>query len=54
MIVSVDKQPVVKFDDLLSYLVRHTTPGQKAALGVLREGKTVTLEVTLAARPSQN
>ena len=34
--------------------VRHTTPGQKVALGVLRDWKTVSVEVTLAARPSQN
>lgn len=52
VIVSIDDQPVHRFDDLLSYLVRHTQVGQTVALQVLRAGKTMTLEVKLGARPA--
>ncbi|MCC6187489.1 MAG: PDZ domain-containing protein [Anaerolineales bacterium] len=52
VIVSIDDQPVQRLDDLLSYLVRPTQVGQTVALQVLRAGKTMTLEVTLGARPA--
>ncbi len=54
VIVSIDDHPVSRFGDLLSYLVRHTEVGQSVALKVLRNGKTVPLEVKLAARPTSN
>jgi 2-alkenal reductase len=52
VIVSIDGHPVQRFDDLLSYLVRHTTVGQTVTLQVLRAGKDVTLDIELAARPT--
>lgn len=52
VIVSIDGQAVKKFDDLLGYLVRHTSVGQTVTLGVLRDGKTISVAVTLAARPT--
>jgi len=54
VIVSVDGQAVKQFDDLLSYLFRHTAVGQKVTLGVLRGGKNATVTITLGARPTTN
>jgi len=52
VIVSVDGQAVKQFDDLLSYLFRHTAVGQQITLGVLRGGQTTNITITLGARPS--
>ncbi|MBI3360850.1 MAG: trypsin-like peptidase domain-containing protein [Chloroflexi bacterium] len=52
VIASVDGQPIKKFDDLLSYLVRHTSVGQEVTLGILRDGKPMDVRVTLGARPT--
>jgi serine protease Do len=52
VIVAIDGQPVKAFDDLVTYLVRSTEVGQDVSLTVLRRGVEMTLEVTLAARPS--
>jgi serine protease Do len=51
VIVAVDGQAVKDFEDLVTYLVRHTEVGQTITLNVLREGKEVSVQVTLAARP---
>ena len=51
VIVSADDQPINTFDDLLGFITNDTTVGQKVTFGVLRDGKTITIEVTLAARP---
>jgi len=53
VIVAVDGRPVQQFDDLLSYLARNTEVGQKITLTVLRGGKEMTVDLTLAARPQQ-
>jgi serine protease Do len=52
VIVSVDGQAVKQFDDLLSYLFRHTAVGQQITLGVLRGGQTTNVTITLGARPT--
>ncbi len=52
VIVAIDSQAVRQFDDLLSYLARSTEVGQKVTLTILRDGKEMILDVTLAARPS--
>jgi serine protease Do len=54
IIVAIDGTQVSKFDDLIRYLARHTEVGQKVQLSVLRDGKTVAVDVTLAARPSSS
>ena len=54
VIVSINGTQVPKFDDLIGYLERSTTVGQTVQLSVLRDGKTVQVDVTLAARPSSN
>jgi S1-C subfamily serine protease len=51
VITSIDNQPVVEMNDLIAYLARSTQVNQNVTLGVLRDGKQQTLDVTLAARP---
>ncbi len=53
LITGFDDLPVTRFDDLLIYLARYTSPGDKVTLTVLRDGKEIQVELTLAARPSQ-
>jgi serine protease Do len=52
VIVSVNGSPIKTFDDLITYLARSTDPGQKITLGILRDGKAMNVDLTLAARPS--
>jgi S1-C subfamily serine protease len=51
VIVTADDQPINTFDDLLGFITNDTTVGQTVTFGVLRDDKTITIEVTLAARP---
>lgn len=51
VITAVDKVEVKNFDDLLSYIFLHTQSGQKVELTILRDGKPMTVTVTLASRP---
>lgn len=53
VITAIDGQPVRKIEDLISYLATDTVVGQKVTLTILRNGKEQSLEVVLAARPSQ-
>lgn len=52
VITAIDGQQVLTMDDLIAYLARNTTVGQKVTLTILRDGKQQTVDVTLAARPS--
>ena len=54
VIVAIDGQPVRQFNDMLSYLARNTEVGQTITLTVLRDGKEMTVDLTLAARPEQS
>jgi serine protease Do len=51
VIVSVDGRPIQTFDDLLSFISNDASVGQTVTFGVLRDGKTINVDVTLAARP---
>jgi serine protease Do len=51
IVTAVDGQPVNSFDDLLTYVAVQTTPGQTIQLTVLRDGKQVTVPITLGVRP---
>ncbi len=53
LIVAIDGQPVDEFEDLVTYLVRSTSVGQTVTLTLLREGRQETVQVTLAARPTE-
>ena len=52
VIVAIDGQPINHFDELLSYLVRHTKAGDQVTLSILRNGQPMDLKVTLGARPT--
>ncbi|MCB9007305.1 MAG: trypsin-like peptidase domain-containing protein [Ardenticatenaceae bacterium] len=54
VIIGVDNQPIVEFDDLLGYLVQQTVVGQTIELQILRDGQPQTINVTLAARPASS
>jgi len=51
LIVQIDSQPIIDFSDLNGYLVFNTAVGQKLTIKLLRQGKPVTLTLTLGARP---
>lgn len=51
LVVEIDGQEIRNFSDLNSYLVFHTTVGQTIEMTVLRNGETVTVPLTLGARP---
>ena len=52
VITAIDMQPVHTMDDLIAYLVSSTEVGQTVSLDILRGGKQISVEVTLAERPS--
>jgi serine protease Do len=52
VIVSANGQPIHTFDDLLSFISNDTSVGQTVTFGVLRDGKTINVDVTLVARPT--
>ena len=51
LIIEIDGRPINSFSDLNSYLVFHTSVGQTIQITVLRNGETVTVPLTLGARP---
>ncbi|MBE2233710.1 MAG: trypsin-like peptidase domain-containing protein [Anaerolinea sp.] len=54
LIIRINDQPVEKFDDLLAYLFRNATAGDKVQLTVLRaDGAQELISVKLGARPTQ-
>jgi 2-alkenal reductase len=51
LIIAVDGQKVLVFDDLMRYLILHKSPGDSIILTVLRGDQTVDLQLTLGTRP---
>jgi 2-alkenal reductase len=51
VITAIDGQPIVNFDDLLSYLTTSKSPGETVVLTVLRDGQPMDITVTLGSRP---
>jgi len=51
LVIAIDGRPVRDFNELNSYLVFNTEPGQVIELTMLRDGEELTLSVTLGARP---
>lgn len=51
LIIAIDGNPVNNFAELNSYLVFHTSPGQTVEMTILRGGRTISLSMTLGARP---
>ncbi len=52
IIMAVDGRKVRVFDDLLGYLVMKTSVGDTIDLQILRDGKEMTVELALEARPT--
>ena len=52
VILAINDQAIRKIDDVLGYLEQHTEVGQTVKLTVWRDGQTIGLNATLAARPS--
>ena len=52
VITVVDGQPLKEMEELIAYLATQTTVGQVITLTVLRNGTEMSIDVTLAARPS--
>lgn len=53
IITAIDGEPVTTFDDILMYLEYNTSPGDTVLLTVLRGDETISLDLTLAPRPSR-
>jgi S1-C subfamily serine protease len=53
IIIAIQGKPVTDMDDLITYLVEHTRPGDKVTLGLLRVGgNQETVTTTLGVRPA--
>ncbi|MRS04965.1 trypsin-like serine protease, partial [bacterium] len=52
VITAIDKVQVKTFDDLLSYVFLNTQSGQKVELSIIRDGKPMTVTLTLQSRPT--
>ena len=53
IIIAANKQPIESMDDLISYLIEDTQPGDKVTFTVLRNGQQKKITVTLGTRPRQ-
>jgi len=51
IIVAINGTPISSMDDLLTYMVEKTSPGDVVVVTVIRGGSRVEVEVTLGARP---
>jgi S1-C subfamily serine protease len=52
IITAVDDNPVIKFEDLISYLEIQKSPGENMTLTVLKDGETIDKQITIEQRPS--
>ena len=51
IITAVDRHPVIRNEDLISYIEGHKSVGENVNLGVYRNGQNMTLNTILVARP---
>jgi S1-C subfamily serine protease len=51
LIVAIDGEPILDTESLIAYLVFHTEVGQTIDLSVIRGGETISVPLTLGARP---
>ncbi len=51
VIVAINGVPVKSLDDILTYLVEKTSPGDNVTLTVIRDGSVIDITVTLGERP---
>ncbi len=53
IVVAIDDEPIQTMEDLVSYLVTKTEPGQDVTLSIIRDGEEQAFTVTLGERPQQ-
>jgi len=51
LIIAIEGVRVLEFNDLLTYLILETEPGEEVLLTILRNGEEVNIPVTIGARP---
>jgi 2-alkenal reductase len=51
LIIAMDGQPIKNFDQLISFLINHKSPGDTVSLTVIRAGKQIDLPLVLTNRP---
>jgi 2-alkenal reductase len=51
LIIAIDGEPTLRFDDMLRYLINNKSPGETVVLTVLRDEEQVDVTVTLGKRP---
>ena len=54
IVTAIDDMPVVRFEDLVSYLVTKAEPGKTVTLTIQRGGEEIKVDVTLGERPTQS
>ena len=52
IITAADGNPVVRMEDLISYLEIQKSPGENMTLSVFRDGKTIDKQITIGHRPT--
>jgi len=52
IITGADGNPVVRMEDLISYLEIQKSPGENMTLSVFRDGKTIDKQITIGHRPT--
>jgi S1-C subfamily serine protease len=50
-VTAIDGNAVKNFDELISYLFTHKSPGETVTLTVLRDGAELQIDLVLGARP---
>jgi 2-alkenal reductase len=53
LIIAIDGQQVVTYNDLIGFLVKSKSPGDKVNLTIIRDSKEMNVELTLDKRPSE-
>ena len=54
LIIAVDGKPVIKMEDLISYLDINKSINENATLSVFRDGETLDKQITLKSRPTNH
>lgn len=54
VITGIQDQQMNSMDDVIAYVANNTQVGQKVSLTILRNGKSMNIDLTLGARPGQN
>jgi S1-C subfamily serine protease len=53
LVTAVDGKPIKTFDELISYMITHKSPGDTMTLTILRGDQQLDVSITLGSRPTQ-